>query len=250
LGAAIGWLRAHLLGDQSNMCRLPVRLFVMGANQWRLYPEWPPPGNQSQRWYLQPNGKLERELPTDSNPDYYRYDPADPTPAIGGPRIPILDAGPKDNQALEARPDVLVYTSAPIDEALEVIAPIRGDLYAKSSLEYTDFLMCLCDVYPNGKSINICDGIVPVRSGRVAFQFNGHVHLSFDLWATAYQFGRGHRIRVHVCSGAHPRYVRNTGTGEPLATATKLLVAEQEVYHDSSHPSALVLPVAESSSSR
>ncbi len=99
---------------------------------------------------------------------------------------------------MEARPDVLVYTSDPIDEALEV-SPIRGDLYAKSSLEYTDFLMCLCDVYPRGKSINICDGIVPVRSGRLASQPNGHIHLSFDLWATAYQFGREHRIRVHVC---------------------------------------------------
>ncbi len=93
-------------------------------------------------------------------------------------------------------------------------------------------------------SINICDGLVPVRPSRPALESDGCIHISFDLWPTAYQFRRGHRIRVQVSSGAHPRYIRNTGSGEPLATATKLLIAEQEVYHDPSHPSALVLLAA------
>ncbi len=240
---SIAWLRDRLLDDHSGLRPLPVRLFVMGANEWRDFPEWPPPGYQPQRWYLQSGGGLSPELSPESKPDCYRYDPADPTPAVGGPRLG-RDSGPKDNSALEARSDVLVYTSAPLDKELEVIGPVRAELYAKSSLENTDFFVRLCDVNPSGRSINICDGLVPVRPSRLALEPDGCIHISFDLWPTAHQFRRGHRIRVQVSSGAHPRYVRNTGSGEPLAAATKLLIAEQEVYHDPSHPSALVLLAA------
>jgi putative CocE/NonD family hydrolase len=237
----IDWLRAHLLGDQTELRTSPVRLFIMGANEWRNFSEWPPHGYQPKRWYLQPNGKLATELPPDSKPDHYRYDPTDPTPAVGGPRLPASDAGPKDNRALEARSDVLTYTSARLDKELEVVGPVQAELYVKSSLQHTDFLMCLCDVYPSGMSINICDGLVPVRPTQSASETDEGVRLSFDLWPTAYRFGRDHYVRVHVCSGAHPRYIRNTGSGEPLAKATKLLVAEQEVHHDPYHPSAIIL---------
>lgn len=240
---SIAWLRYHLLGDQSCRPQSPIRLYVMGAEEWRSYPKpgWPPPGYKPVKWYLQPGGMLAPQPPPDSPPDRYRYDPNDPTPAVGGPRL--VDAGPRDNRALESRPDVLVYTSEPLRSDLEVIGDVRAEIYAKSSLRCTDFFVRLCDVYPSGESINICDGIISVKPNRPPLKEGGFIHVIIDLWPTAYRFRSGHSIRVQVSSGAHPRYVRNTGSCEPLATATKLFIAENEVYHDPQHPSSIILPM-------
>src|SRR5215469_4161328 len=136
--------------------------------------------------------------------------------------------GPKDNRSLEARADVLVYTSALLEQDMEVIGPVTAELYVRSSLEYTDFFVRLCIVEASGKSVNLCDG---------------SLHISIEVWPTAYHFRKGQRIRIQVSSGAHPRFVRNPGSGEPLATGTKLRVADQVVYHDPAHPSAVLLPV-------
>jgi putative CocE/NonD family hydrolase len=193
---------------------------------------------------LQPAGGLTTELPGESEPDTYRYDPANPTPSVGGALL-SENAGPRDNRALEARADVLVYTSAPLTADLEVIGPVVGELYVRSSLEHTDFFARLCDVAPNGRSTNICDGILRLEPGEPPADPDGVICAGIELWPTAYQFKRGHRLRVLVTSGAHPRFARNTGSGEPLATATKLLVAEQTVYHDPAHPSHVLLPVME-----
>lgn len=245
MSETVAWLRFHLLGDQScKPPKLPVKIFLMGANEWREYPEWPPPGYQPMPWYLQPGGELAPKPPPESRPDRYRYDPADPTPAVGGPRL-SPDSGPKDNRSLESRPDVLVYTSAPLERDFEIIGDVRAELYAKSNLKCTDFFVRVCDVHSTGESINICDGIISIRPGKPLPEQEGFIHVAFDLWPTAYMFRRGHRIRVQVSSGAHPRYVRNTGSCEPLATATKLFVAENEIYHDPRRPSAVMLPSSE-----
>ncbi len=198
----LAWLHAHLKGDAGNLREAPVRLFVMGTNQWRDFPDWPPPV-QNERWYLQPGGALAPTPPPTSEPDRYRYDP---------------------------RADVLVYTSAVLDHDVEVIGPITAELYVRSSLQHTDFFARLCVVEPSGKSINLCDGIVRLTSDFAVPQVDGSLRIQIDIWPTAYHFRRGQRIRIQVSSGAHPRFVRNPGTGEPLATATKLLVAEQSAY--------------------
>ena len=151
--------------------------------------------------------------------------------------------GPKDNRSLEARPDVLVYTSAVLEQEMEVIGPITADLYVRSSLEYTDFFVRLCAVEVSGKSINLCDGILRLTPGSVTPEPDGSLRISIEVWPTAYHFRKGQRIRVQVSSGAHPHFVRNSGSGEPLATGTKLCVADQTVYHDPEHPSAILLPV-------
>jgi hypothetical protein len=242
LGDAIAFFRAHLLGDRSLLRESPVRLYVMGANEWREFADWPPPGARPQRWYLHAHGGLSTELPGKSEPDRYRYDPADPTPGVGGGSL-SKNSGPKDNRELESRRDVLVFTSEAMTSDLDVIGPVSVEVYVKSSLEHTDFFAKLCDVDPSGKSINLCDGIVRLRPGSVAAEADGSKKVVIRLWATANRFKRGHRIRVHVSSGAHPRYARNLGTGEPLATGTKMLAAEQTVYHDPEHPSAIVLSV-------
>jgi hypothetical protein len=239
---SLAWFNAHLLGDHSQLTKWPVRVFVTGANEWRSLPDWPPPDIQPQHFYLQPDKGLALDPPGASNPDHYRYNPADPTPAVAGPLL-MGKSLPTDNRQLETRPDVLTYTSAPIEKDLEVIGPVQADLYVRSSLEHTDFFARLCDVEPGGKSINVCDALLRVRPGHPAPTADGTLRLTFDLWPTAHRFQRGHRLRVQISSGAHPRYARNTGSGEPLGTATKLVVADQSVYHDPDHPSGIILSV-------
>jgi putative CocE/NonD family hydrolase len=148
-----------------------------------------------------------------------------------------------DNRTLEARPDVLLYSSEPLERDVEIIGAVQAELYVKSSLEHTDFFARLCDVDPSGKSVNVCDGLLRLIPGRPAAEPDGCLRLCIDLWPTAHCFRRGHRLRVQVSSGAHPRFARNPGSGEPLATATQLVVADQAVYHDPTHPSAILLPV-------
>jgi putative CocE/NonD family hydrolase len=156
-----------------------------------------------------------------------------------------MKAGARDNRSLEARKDVLVYTSEVLDNDLEVIGHVSAELFVKSSLEYTDFFVRLCDVSPSGKSINICDGILRLRPGQPAPENDGMIKVNIEMWPTAYRFIKGHRVRLQVSSGAHPRFARNLGSGEPLATGTTIKVADQTVYHDPAHPSAIILPVLE-----
>jgi putative CocE/NonD family hydrolase len=239
----LAWLDTHMLGQRERLHEMPVQLFVMGAKRWRHFAAWPPPV-QSERWYLQPGGALAPTLPPASEPDRYRYDPADPTPAVGGNSLGAAKhMGPKDNRALEARADVLVYTSAVLEQDVEVIGPVTADLYVRSSLQHTDFFARLCAVEASGKSVNVCDSILRLTPGSVPAEPDGSLQISIEIWPTAYHFRRGQRVRVQISSGAHPRFARDPGSGEPLATATKLLVADQSVYHDPAHPSAIVLPV-------
>jgi putative CocE/NonD family hydrolase len=225
---------AYARGEQPPE-RAAVRLFVMGEGAWRDFDSWPPKGYEPQRFQLQPDGGLSSEPAVESAPDTYRYDPADPTPAAGG--ISINSGGRVDNTALESRADVLTYTSATLDEDVEVIGEVSADIWFRSSLANADVFVRLCDVGPDGRSHNICDGLTSL---------SGADELScatVRLWPTAYRFKRGHRIRVQVSSGSFPRYARNPGTGEPRATATTLLAADQAVYHGPEHPSAVILPV-------
>src|SRR5262249_11505029 len=145
--------------------------------------------------------------------------------------------GSQDNRALEARPDVLTYTSGPLDRDLEIMGPVEASLFVRSSLASTDFFVRLTDVEPAGKSLNVCDGLVRLAPGDPTPQADGVLQVQIALWPTAYRFRRGHRLRLQVSSGAFPRWNRNLGTGEPLATATTMKIAEQRVYHHPAHPS-------------
>ena len=226
---------AHARGEQPPE-RAPVRLYVMGAEAWRDFDSWPPAGYAAQRFHLQPDGALAVEAPAESAPDRYRYDPADPTPAVGGVRG-VGGPGRVDNAALEARPDVLSYTSAALDREVEVIGEVGAEVWIRSSLPYADVVVRLCDVDPGGRSVNVCDGLVRLAGADQASR------ATVRLWPTAHLFRPGHRIRIQVASGAFPRYARNPGTGEPHATATVLRAADQLVYHDPARPSAVILPV-------
>lgn len=242
VGSATEGVPSKLRNNANKLRECPVRIHVGSADEWRDYADFPPSGAGPERWHLHSGGRLATDRPENSPPDRYRYDPADPTPSVGGSLFG-RGAGPADNRALEARPDVLLYTSAPLTSDIEVVGQVEAELHVRSSLQHTDFFVRLCDVEPEGKTINVCDGVLRVIEGRPDPAADGTLHLQIELWPTAYRFKRGHRLRLQVSSGAHPRLARNTGSGEPLGTATKLIVAEQEIFHDPDRPSSLMLNV-------
>ncbi|MGC7100618.1 CocE/NonD family hydrolase [Amycolatopsis lurida] len=215
--------------------RAPVRLYVMGQEAWRDFESWPPHGYSPQRFHLHPGGALSAEVSTDSPPDRYRYDPADPTPAVGGVRA--SGGGRKNNTKLEARPDVLTYTTPILEQDVEVAGEVHAEIWFRSSLPSADVFVRLCDVDNQGRSVNVCDGLITLSGA------DELTRADVRLWPTAHRFKRGHRIRVQVSSGAFPRYARNPGNGEPHATAIELRAADQQVYHSAAHPSAVILPV-------
>ncbi|MGD9318002.1 MAG: CocE/NonD family hydrolase [Anaerolineae bacterium] len=266
LREALPWFEAHLKGDHRRLRPAPVRIHVMGAGEWREFDDFPPLARET-RYYLHAEARLATDPPAArSLPDRYRYDPTDPTPALGGAILGFKGAGPQDNRPLEARSDVLCYTTQPLEREVEVIGPVRLELYARSSLPHTDFFARLCDVAPDGRSINICDGLVRIEPARASAPPKGSpsldlrpssakgaapdLRVKIDMWATAHRFQPGHRVRLQISSGAHPRWSRNLGTGETLATGVATAVAEQTVYHDGAHPSALVLPVVDMGQNR
>jgi uncharacterized protein len=242
----LGWLRAGLLHDQRLVRPGSVHVYVTGERSgrgWRRLPSWPPPDLEERRLWLGPGWRLAPHQPAGPAPsDRYRYDPGDPTPSVGGPvllgRDPIVD-----NRALEARPDVLTYTTTPLDSTLEAIGPVRVDLWVRASSAYFDVFARVCDVDETGASWNVCDALDRVEPGRFEPGADGSRNVSFDLWPTAHRFAAGHRVRLQVSSGAHPRYLRNPGTGEDPNTATSTVPVDVEVLHDVGHPSAVVLSV-------
>lgn len=240
----LSWMTAHLLGDKTVLRDNPVRLYVTGLNTWCDFETYPPGEPDTQIWLLHPNKVLSQRPVATSEPDTYHYDPRKPTPNLGGAIFAFHGAGPVDNAKLEARADVLTYTSEPLFTAITLIGNIRVTLYARSSLPTADFFVRLCDVDEHGVSTNICDGIIHVGYGSPAVP-DDIWKLTFKLHASAHTFMRNHRLRVIVASGAHPRYARNTGADEPLAEARTLLPTDIEIFHDPEHPSAIHIPAFE-----
>lgn len=240
LRQSLDWYDAHLKGQAGRLRPLPVCLYVMGADEWREYASWPPPASPA-RFHLHANGRLAPDLPAaDSPPDRYHYDPAHPTPNVGGALL-TNRAGAQDNREREARDDVLTYTTAPLTEPLEIIGPIRLTLTVHSNREHTDFLGRLCDVQPDGRSLNISDGFFRVEPGKGTRNADGSLAIELSLSPTAYRFRAGHRLRLQISSGAHPRIARNLGTGDKSIHATEMVTAAQTVFHDAARPSALTL---------
>jgi len=237
---ALGWFDTHLKGPPGERGSR-VRVFVGGARRWIELEDWPPPARRT-NWYLHPDGRLLPRPPVVSPPDGYSYDPADPTPSVGGSLL-ASRGGPRNNRALEARRDVLVYTSAALVRDVEVIGAVSAHLHVASTLEHTDFFVRLCDVDASGTSRNICDGLLRLIPEMWHRAKDGVANIEVELWPAAHLFRRGHRIRVQVSSGAHPRFSRNLGGDEPFGFATTMHVASQQVWHDPDHPSAIVLPV-------
>lgn len=260
----IGFLRGAVAPDRpgtAGRTGLPgprVRLFVMGDNIWRDEQEWPLARTEWTRWYLHCDGSVAPSEPGGSDPpSRYAHDPRDPVPTVGGATLLTGGAGgiswlpgPRDQRGVEARPDVLSFTSEVLAADLEVTGPVSVTLHAATSAADTDFTAKLVDVWPDGRAMSVTDGIVraryrsgtglpdPVTPGQV-YQY------TIDLIATSQVFRAGHRLRVDVASSNFPCYDRNPGNGAPVATATEadFTVAEQTVCHDAARPSYITLPV-------
>ncbi len=240
---AIGWLRKQLCDQRSGQLEQPVRVHVGGCDEWRDLPDWPPQA-LIQPWYLDGDGTLGAEPPAQASLSSVRYDPALPTPSVGGPVLNSRASGARRNNALEARADVLVFTSPPLTEALEVLGPVSARLQVRASSPHFDVFARLCDVDPQGHSRNICDGLVRQGPASASGTAGSGSTITVPMSSTAYRFAAGHRLRLQISGGAHPRFARNTGTGEPPATATRLVPVDIQIIHAADRPCALSLPVA------
>jgi putative CocE/NonD family hydrolase len=228
----------------------PVRIFVMGENKWREEQEFPLARTQYTNYYLR-KGALSTEVPDAKDPEVYTYDPANPVPTIGG-RLCCgnnqLPPGPADESPNDRRADILTYSTPPLANDVEVTGWVKARLFAASSAVDTDFTALLVDVEPSGYARFLTDGIVRARyrnsTKRAEPIEPGNIYeYTIDLWATSNVFKAGHRIRLYISSSNFPRFNRNLNTGEPILGSTRMVKADQRIYHDSQHPSALILPV-------
>jgi putative CocE/NonD family hydrolase len=245
------WFDYALKGKRNEYAGgAPVRIFVMGVNSWRDEQDFPLERTRYTNYYLRGGHELATGAPSDEQPEAYDYDPADPTPTIGG-RLCCgaqLPPGPADESPLDKRSDVLVFSTPPLSADVEVTGLVRARIFAASSAVDTDFTAMLVDVEPSGYARFLTDGILRARyrnSTRAAELIEpGKIYAyDIDLWATSNVFRAGHRIRIYVSSSNFPRFSRNLNTGEPVLGATRMVKARQTIYHDARHPSALVLPV-------
>lgn len=229
-----------------------VIYYLMGANEWRVAREWPPPEVQPMQLYLGSGGALTMSAPARSSaPDRYIYDPESPTPTVGGSIVSyVYSPGSCDVSDVQNRSDVLTYTTASLDRELDVVGPLRLILYATSSAPDTDFSARLSDVFPDGRAIQLQSGMLRARyrdsSGDSELLEPGRIYrFEIDMWATANRFGAGHRLRLDIASADFPRFDRNTNRGGEPGPPVR---AVQTIYHDAEHPSCLQLSVLETGS--
>ena len=238
----------------------PVKLFVMGANEYRQESDWPPPEARLTKYFLHSGGKansvrgdgtLSASAAKTEPADAYVYNPANPVPTIGGPLCcdaEHIEPGPRDQRPAESRDDVLVYSLGPLKEDLEVTGPVTADLFVKSSAVDTDFTGKLVDVAPDGFAQDMTEGILRMRyrnsPERAEFMNPGQIYeITVDLWATSNVFMKGHTLRLEISSSNFPRFDRNMNTGEDVRFARSYVSATNTVLHDAQHPSAVVLPL-------
>jgi putative CocE/NonD family hydrolase len=237
----LAWMRAHLLGETSRLRPKPVSIEISGGGGWHEFDVFPPGPPHRDTRYLGPDGVLVSAAAT-APASSYHYDPADPTPDAGGAIFAFTGAGPVSQQRLEARRDVLVFTSPSLVAPLTIIGNAEAKIFMRARLPHVDLFVRLCDVDASGRSINICDGFL--RLGPQTLRtVDGIMAIDIRLHATAHRFREGHRLRLQVSSGAHPRYARNMGTDEPVGEATTLIANDIEIFHDTGRPSAITLPV-------
>lgn len=252
----------HWLKDEDNGVTHtpPVRIFVMGDNQWREEPSWPLERAQPTPYYLHSggganslngDGALTPVKPEEEPLDTYVYDPRNPVPTRGGGLCcwsSALPAGAYDQRDIEARPDVLVYTSPALEEDLEITGPVMVHLWATTNAPDTDFTAKLVDVGPCGFARNVTDGIIRARYRRSTAQAtpvtpHAVLHYEIEVGPTSNVFKTGHRIRLEISSSNFPRFARNPNTGAPIGEGADLRVAVQTVMHDAQYPSHVILPV-------
>ena len=257
----LGWMDRWLKGlHNSTYQSAPVRIYVMGINQWRDEQEWPLARATYTPFYLHSNGSansfrgdgtLSTQSPKSEPADHYVYDPAFPAPTRGGSTCcnpEIIPYGAYDQRSIEAQNDVLVYTSEPLPDDLEVTGPVIATLYASTSAQDTDFTAKLVDVGPDGYAVNLCDGIIrgryrESRERQTLLEPDTIYQFTINLGPTSNVFLRGHRIRIDISSSNFPRFDRNLNTGHTFGESVEMQVAIQQIFHDQAHKSQILLPI-------
>jgi hypothetical protein len=251
------WFEATLRGVTNGVLEQPaVVYYVMGdvddpqapGKVWRQADTWPPVPATPTPFYCWSDRTLSRHVPAAAPASRtYTYDPAQPVPTIGGPQL-TLPAGPKDQRPIEDRADVLVFSTDPLEQPLEVTGRVRVKLWAASDARDTDFFARLCDVYPDGRSLNICEGQLRARFrksySREHLLQPGKVYpFELDLGSTSIVFPRGHRVRLHLSSSSAPGFDPNPNTGEPFRSSARQQIARNTIYLDARRPTQVVLPL-------
>jgi len=256
----LAWYDYLFKGVQNEFATVPVHVFVMGENRYHQESDWPPPENKLTRYYLHSGGSansvrgdggLSVTPPKKETPDKFTYDPANPVPTIGGSLCcdaAHYEPGPRDQRPAESRNDVLVYSTKPLTEDMEVTGPVTLEVWASSSAVDTDFTAKLVDVSPSGFAMDLTDGILRMRyresQEKPELMNPDQVYkISVDLGATANVFKKGHVFRLEVSSSNFPRFDRNLNTGAVQATSREFVSAANTILHDAEHPSALLLPM-------
>jgi putative CocE/NonD family hydrolase len=251
------WLKGV---DTGMMDEKPVRVFTMGEGEWHDHDDWPPPQAVETAFYLHSGGKantlngdgmLSTDPPGGEPPDAYAYNPLNPVPTVGGQLCcdpAFMRWGAYDQRSVEARPDVLVYSTPPLKQDIEVTGPVSVTLFAASSARDTDFTAKLVDVEPSGYVRNLTDGIVRARYRRPRTPAGliepGRIYeYTIDAWHTSNLFRKGHQIRLEISSSNFPRFDRNANTGGPIGAdaPSEFKPALQTVHHDATYPSHVKL---------
>ncbi len=248
----VRWHDFHMKGMANGVdTEPPAQIFYMGVNRWRGEQDWPVPGTRYTRWHLQPGGGLATTAPGAADASTtYRYDPNDPVPTTGGNNCcgsPTI-AGPVDQKPLDARADIVRFSSDVLKEPVTIAGPVSMDLHATTDGRDTDWMVKLIDVHPDGKAYPMAEGILRARFreglDRPQLLTPGQAYrYTVDMVGTAVVFQPGHRIRVDITSSNFPQFDRNLNTGDPLGKGTQPRIAQQTIHHSAARPSAIVLPI-------
>ncbi len=252
------WFDRWLKGTPNGADHDPaVRYYVVGdvsdpqapGNTWRTANHWPPFHVKPTPFYLLAGHHLSSHHGSTANTESlaYTYNPTNPVPTVGGIQL-TLPAGPMDQRKIEGREDVLIFSSDPLTAPLEVTGRVKARLWISSDAPDTDFFMRLCDVYPDGRSFNVCEGMLRARFRRgpdreQLLKPGEIVPLDIDAWSTSIIFNRDHRVRVQVTSSCAPGFDPNPNTGAPFRTGTETRAARNSIHIDGKHPSHVLLPV-------
>jgi putative CocE/NonD family hydrolase len=235
----------------------PVRIFLMAANEWLDLDDWPAPETAELAWYLDSGGHANSSYgdgrlrdgvaPSESPPDSWVHDPDRPVPFLT-PASSAQIGGPDDYSGVDTRGDVLVYTSEPVTEPLDLVGPVRLVLFVSTSAADTDVTARLVDLHPNGFAQRLCDGLVRLRyraghDRMAAVEPDAVYEVEVVMWDTAQRVLPGHSIRVAIASSAHPKFAVNLGSGGDESMETTAVVARNRVYHDPARPSRLLLSI-------
>lgn len=255
--AMTGFLDEMVRGRPPREPPAPARIFLMGANRWIDLGGWPPPAGSERVLHLVSDGRAnsrhgdgrltDRAASAESPADAWVHDPDRPVPFITDASSAQI-GGPDDYSGVESRGDVLVYTSAPLREPLDVVGPVRLVAFVSTSAGDTDVTAKLIDLHPNGFAQRLCDGLVRLRyrGGHDQVQAvrpDTVYGVEIAMWDTAQRFLPGHCVRIEVASSAHPKFAINLGTGGDETDATTAVVAHNRLYHDAARPSRLLLSV-------